>query len=148
MAAEKLKKTEEGIKLAYEIVIDDRKKTITYRILTFTILIVLLLFGILIATVLVKLSNQNMYLNTLSINTAFNKFMMTVSKDVYFMKIVNFYQFSNNTFLANYFFGILASNINITSNMDQLVVNFDINSITQTWNTYTCGTNSSWIVAT
>lgn len=125
MAAEKLKKTEEGIKLAYEIVVDDRKKKVAYRILSFTFIIVVLLFAVLIAAILVKLNNQNTYLNTLSINAAFNKFMMTVTKAIYAMKMLNFYSYSKNTYLATVFLtGNVASNVNITSTMDQLVVNF------------------------
>ena len=130
LAAEKLKKTEEAVKLAYEIVVDDRKKRITNRILAFTIIIVLLLLAVLIAAILVKLSNQDTYLNTLSINTAFNKFLMTVSRAIFFAKLLNFYQLNNNAFMANVFLNYLANSVNITSTMDQLVVNFEIGAIT------------------
>ena len=118
MAAEKLKKTEEGVKLAYEIVVDDRKKRIVCRILTFTLLTVLLLLAILIAAILVKLSNQDKYMNTLRINAAFNKFLMTVSKAIYAAKLLNIYQFSNNTTMATIFRSSLAANANVTSAMD------------------------------
>lgn len=90
----------------------------------------LLLFGIIIAAMLVKVSKQDMYLSTLNINSAFHAFLMAVSKAVYTVKVVNYYQFSNNPFFANFFLAGLSSYNNITSLMDRLVVNFDIGSIT------------------
>ena len=118
MAAEKLKKTEEGVKLAYEIVVDDRKKRITCRILTFTIIIVVLLLAVLIAAILVKLSNQDTYLKTLRINTAFNKFLMTISRANYFAKMLNLSQFKNPNAQSNIFLSFVKSNSNIMSAMD------------------------------
>ena len=118
MAAEKLKKTEEGIKLTYEIVVDDRKKKIAYRILSFTFIIVIILLAVLITAILVKLSNQNTYLNTLNINTSFNKFMMNTSRAVYFAKFLNYYSFSKNPILPSVFLNYLTSTSNIIKFMD------------------------------
>lgn len=148
MAAEKLRRTEEGIKLTFEIVLDDHKKKITYRILAFTFIVVLVLLGLLIAAIIVKQNNQDTYQKALNINTSFNTFMIAVVRAVFSVKFLNFYSFSKITSIANVFLGYFRYFSNIINLMDQLVVNFDINAITQTWNTFTCGTNSSWIMAT
>jgi hypothetical protein len=138
IAAERLKKTEESIKIAYEIIIDDRKKNISTRIIIFTVITILLLLGVLLAGALIKLSNQNTSLNIININKSFNTFLLTVSREIYAMKMLNFHEYSNNTNLGTIFYGVAAGYVNITTAMDKLVINFDISSITQTWSTLSC----------
>jgi hypothetical protein len=146
MAAEKAKKTEEAIRSAYEVIVDDKKKRISGRITLFTIGMVALLLGALLAAVLVKINNRNLALATVGVNSAFNNFLMLVTGQVGVMKKVNYNAYTNNTTLANIMFGVAAGMVNITSAMDSLVVNFEIGAITQTWNTLTCNASSGKFV--
>jgi len=50
--------------------------------------------------------------------------------------------FNNNTAYANLFFQAIQSQTGIISAMDNLVVNFDISSITQSWISFSCNTNN------
>lgn len=72
IAAEKAKKTEEAIRSAYEVIVDDKKKRLSGRILIFTIGMVIVLLGALLAASLVKINNKNSALLTVSINSAYN----------------------------------------------------------------------------
>lgn len=112
------------------------------RILIFTVGMVLLLFGALIAAVLVKLNNQNLSISTINVNSSFHNFMVNLSFEVIYMKFLNFYQYINATPMASIMYSSAANYVNITTSMDNLVVNFEIGSITQTWNTLTCNTTS------
>lgn len=103
---------------------------------------VALLLGALLAAALVKLNNQRLALATVSVNSAFNNFLMMMVGQVSSMKKVNYNAYINNTALANTMFGMAAGMVNITSAMDSLVVNFDIGTITQTWNTLTCNASN------
>ena len=80
IAAEKAKKTEEAIRSAYEVIVDDKKKRLSGRILIFTIGMVIVLLGALLAASLVKINNKNSALLTVSINSAYNQFMMMVTE--------------------------------------------------------------------
>lgn len=102
----------------------------------------ILLVASLLAAIFIKLNNQNVYLNTIKVNTAYNDFILLMTSSVTTMKSLNYYMFTNNTSLGNVFYNITAGYVNITSAMDNLVVNFDISAITQTWNTLTCNTTS------
>jgi hypothetical protein len=68
LAAEKAKKAEEAIRSAYEVIVDDKKKRLSGRIIIFTIGMVVLLLGALLAAALVKLNNQKSALSTVNIN--------------------------------------------------------------------------------
>jgi hypothetical protein len=68
--------------------------------------------------------------------------MMIVTEQVTAMKKVNYNAYTNNTALAARMFSVAAGKVNITSAMDNLVVNFEIGSITQGWNTLTCNATS------
>lgn len=58
------------------------------------------------------------------------------------MKKVNYNTYTNNSYLSAIYFSVAAGMVNITSAMDNLVVNFEIGSITQTWDTLTCNATS------
>lgn len=115
----------------------------------FTVVVVALLLGALLATALIKLNNQRVSLSTININSAFNQFLLTVTNQVVAMKYLNYYQYTNNATMASRFFSTAASNVNITTAMDNLVVNFDITAITQTWSTLSCNTTTGvYVVGT
>jgi hypothetical protein len=128
------------------VIIDDKKKNIATRILVFTFGMILLLLGALLAAILIKLGNQNLSLSTININSAFNSFLLTVANEVSVMKSINYDVFTGNTYLAGILFNVAAGGVNITTAMDNLVVNFNINSITQTWSTLTCNTTSGGFI--
>lgn len=108
----------------------------------FTIAMVVLLLGALLAAALIKANKQDLTLATVRINNSFNKFMIMLARQVDTMKKVNYLAYTNNTELATNMFRLASQMVNITVAMDNLVVNFDINSITQTWSTLTCDATS------
>ena len=108
----------------------------------FTIAMAVLLLAALLAAALIKASNQDLSLATVRINSSFNQFMMMLTGQVVTMQRVNYLAYTNNTEMATALFQFAPALANITAAMDNLVVNFDINSITQTWNTLTCNATS------
>lgn len=68
---------------------DDKKKHITSRVIIFILIISLLFTGALLASMFLKLNNQNTYLQATKINAAYNNFMLTIAKDIIYLRLTN-----------------------------------------------------------
>lgn len=114
------------------------------KIIIFTILIIILLIAIFLATVFVKLNNQKTYLNTITYNKLFNTLIFSISNTIYNFKMANFYQYTANTTLAPAYLALASKYSNVSRAMDNFVINFDVNSITETWSTLYCSSNNTF----
>ena len=81
-----------------------------------------------------------------TINTDYNSFMLLMARAVTYAKLINIKAYQNNTQVAKTQLNILNNLTNINPIMDQLVVNFNIVPITQTWSYFNWNNNGSFQV--
>jgi len=85
-------------------------------------------------------------LQAATINTDYNSFMLLMARAVTYAKLINIKAYQNNTQVAKTQLNILNNLTNINPIMDQLVVNFNIVPITQTWSYFNWNNNGSFQV--
>lgn len=72
--------------------------------------------------------------------------MLLITRAVSYAKLANINSFQNKNLTALNDFNTLQNLTNVNQAMDALVVNFDIGTITQTWNYFSCNSNGSFNV--
>jgi len=88
-------KKEAEIRSVYSIIVDNKKKNISRRVVIFTIIISFLFTTALLTSVFLKQKNQTTYLQATHVNNAYHNLMMIMAKDLAYLKLVNFLSFLN-----------------------------------------------------
>lgn len=121
---------------------DDSKKKITRRVVIFILVLALLYTGSVLTSVFLKRSNASTYLKAATVNTNYNVFMLMITRAATYLKLINLNAYQNETAVAARQFAALGGFTTINKAMDDLVVNFNISLITQTWKYFACNANN------